>query len=259
MPTKRIILSLLCCLILANSFAQKNPPAAGFDEAGSDAKAIQIADMAMEAMGGRKNWDKTRYIAWNFFGNRKLIWDKWTGNVRVDNVNNDQTVLLNINTDKGRIFKYGQEQTAPDSVAKFVKSGKGAWINDSYWLLMPFKLKDSGVTLKYIGEEKTQDGVEADLIQLTFKGVGNTPDNKYKVWVNKANHLVWQWAYFPKFDAEKPGFVRPWIDYKKHGKILISGERGDRDLTDIMVFDKLPENIFTDFKRPDLSQYPEAK
>lgn len=259
MPTKRIILSLLSCLFLTGSFAQKNPPAAGFDEAGSDAKAIQIADLAMEAMGGRKNWDKTRYIAWNFFGNRKLIWDKWTGNVRVDNVNNDQTVLLNINTDKGRIFKYGQEQTAPDSVAKFVKSGKGAWINDSYWLLMPFKLKDSGVTLKYIGEEKTQDGVEADLIQLTFKGVGNTPDNKYKVWVNKANHLVWQWAYFPKFDAEKPGFVRPWIDYKKHGKILISGERGDRDLTDIMVFDKLPENIFTDFKRPDLSQYPVAK
>jgi hypothetical protein len=72
MPTKRIILSLLCCLFLTGSFAQKNPPAAGFDEAGSDAKAIQIADMAMEAMGGRKNWDKTRYIAWNFFGNRKL-------------------------------------------------------------------------------------------------------------------------------------------------------------------------------------------
>jgi len=30
-------------------------------------------------------------------------------------------------------------------------------------------------------------------------------------------------------------------------------------LTDIMVFDKLPETLFTDFKRPDLSQYLQAK
>ncbi|MFN8347694.1 MAG: hypothetical protein U0X91_22005 [Spirosomataceae bacterium] len=256
--SKRIIFSLLGGLFSIISVAQKNPAATGFDEAGSDAKAIQIADRAMEAMGGRKNWDKTHYIAWNFFGNRKLIWDKWSGNVRVDNVNNDQTVLLNINDGKGRVFKNGQELTQPDSVAKYVRNGKGAWINDGYWLLMPFKLKDSGVTLKYIGEEKTQDGAEADLLQLTFKGVGNTPDNKYKVWVNKANGLVWQWAYFQKFDAEKPNFIRPWTDYQKHGKILISGERGDRDLTDIKVFDKLPESIFTDFKRPDLSQFPEA-
>lgn len=256
---KLFTLNVLAVLLYSACFAQKNPAAPGFDAAGSDAKAIEIADQVMENMGGRKNWDKTRYIAWNFFGNRKLIWDKWTGNVRVDNVNNDQTVLLNINTDKGRIFKYGKEQTAPDSIAKFVKGGKGAWINDSYWLLMPFKLKDSGVTLKYLGEDKTQDGVEADVLQLTFKGVGNTPDNKYKVWVKKTNPMVWQWAYYPKFDAEKPGFIRPWTDYKQHGKIMISGERGDRDLTDIMVFDKLPESIFTDFKRPDLSQYPEAK
>ena len=74
------------------------------------------------------------------------------------------------------------------------------------------------------------------------KGVVNTED-------------VYKRQYYPKFDAEKPGFVRPWTDHKKHGKILLSGERGDRDLTDIMVFDQLPESIFTDFKRPDLSQY----
>lgn len=260
MPMKKLFtLNVLAILLASACFAQKNPAAPGFDAAGSDAKAIEIADQVMENMGGRKNWDKTRYIAWNFFGSRKLLWDKWTGNVRVDNVNNDQTILLNINTDKGRVFKYGKEQTAADSIAKFVKSGKGAWINDSYWLLMPFKLKDSGVTLKYLGEDKTQDGVEADVLQLTFKSVGNTPDNKYKVWVKKTNPMVWQWAYYPKFDAEKPGFIRPWTDYKQHGKIMISGERGDRDLTDIMVFDKLPESIFTDFKRPDLSQYPIAK
>ena len=102
---KQFTLNLLAFLLFSSCFAQKNPPAAGFDAAGSDAKAIEIADQVMENMGGRKNWDKTRYIAWNFFGNRKLIWDKWTGNVRIDNVNNDQTVLLNIKPHNGRVFK----------------------------------------------------------------------------------------------------------------------------------------------------------
>jgi len=259
--TSRFVFSILTFLALFStaSVAQKNLPAAGFDEVGSDAKAIEIADEVMQSMGGRKNWDNTRYIAWNFFGARKLVWDKWTGNVRVDNLRNDQTVLLNINTDKGRIFKNGQELTAPDSVTKYVKSGKSAWINDSYWLLMPFKLKDSGVTLKYLGEDKTKDSVMANVLQLTFKGVGNTPDNKYKVWVKKTDPMVWQWAYFAKYDAEKPNFMLPWTSYQKHGKIMLSGERGDRDLTEIMVFDKLPESIFNDFVKPDLSKYTVAQ
>ena len=62
------------------------------------------------------------------------MWDKWTGDVKLDldNLKNDQTVLLNINTDKGRVMKNGQEITQPDSVAKYVKQGKSAWINDAY-------------------------------------------------------------------------------------------------------------------------------
>jgi hypothetical protein len=251
-------LLLLITFISTNIIAQ-NPAAEGFDAAGTDPQAIEIADKVMAAMGGRTNWDKTRYIAWNFFGARKLIWDKWTGNVRVDNLRDDMSVFININDNKARAFKYGKEQVHPDSIAKFGKIGKNAWINDGYWLVMPFKLKDSGVTLKYLGTEKTQDNHEADVLQLTFKEVGNTPQNKYKIWVDKQTSLVWQWAYYPKFDAEKPGFVRPWTDYQKHGRILLSGERGDRDLTDIMVFDKLPQDIFIDFSRPDLTKYKALK
>ncbi|MFN4145422.1 MAG: hypothetical protein ACK4GN_06335 [Runella sp.] len=259
---KLLYVFLFLLALLTDGIAQKwsaNPAAEGFDLTGSDAKAIEIADAVMANMGGRKNWDRTRYITWNFFGARRLVWDKWSGNVRVDNLNNDQTVLFNLNTNAARVYKYGSEQTSPDSVAKYLRAAKGAWINDGYWLFMPFKLKDSGVTLKYLGEDKTQDGLTADLLQLTFKGVGNTPDNKYHVWVKKDTPLVWQWAYFAKYDAEKPNFVRPWTDYKKHGKILLSGERGDRDLTDIQVFDKLPASVFSDFARPDLTQYPTAR
>lgn len=255
-------LFIVALLSFQVGFAQtdkSNPAADGFDMAGSDPRAIQIADAVMKAMGGRKAWDATHFISWNFFGNRRLVWDKWKGNVRIDNLKNDQTIILNIFTDKGRVFRNGEEVTNPDSVAKFVKQGKGAWINDSYWLVMPFKLKDSGVTLKYLGEEKTQDEKVTDVLQMTFKGVGNTPDNKYKIWVDKQTHLVAQWAYFAKFTDEKPGFIRPWGDYQQHGKILLASDRGDRDITDIMVFTGLPGEVFTEFQRTDLTRYPQAK
>ena len=61
-----------------------NPPAEGFNLEGSDPEAIEVADQVMEAMGGREAWDNTRHIAWNFFGSRDLVWDKWTGDVRID-------------------------------------------------------------------------------------------------------------------------------------------------------------------------------
>ena len=263
MKTRQLLLFFLIISAstgVAQSRKSANPPAPGFDMAGSDPKAVQIADAVMAAMGGRKAWDDTHLIAWNFFGFRKLVWDKWTGTVRVDNLRDDQTVLLNINTDKGRVFRDGKELTEPDSVAKYVKAGKAAWINDSYWLVMPFKLKDSGVTLKYLGDTTaTKDGKPADLIQLTFKGVGVTPDNKYHVWVDKQSHLVTQWAHYPKYTDETPRFTLPWSDYQKHGSILLSGERGDRDLTEIMVFSGLPGEVFSDFTRTDFSRYPQAK
>ena len=50
-----------------NSDREVNAPAPGFDLADSDPAAVELADSIMVAMGGRKNWDQTRYISWNFF------------------------------------------------------------------------------------------------------------------------------------------------------------------------------------------------
>ncbi|MES2796377.1 MAG: hypothetical protein V4683_10440, partial [Bacteroidota bacterium] len=191
-------LSGFLLLFLSINLLAQNPPADGFDLAGSDAKAIEIADNVMNSMGGRKNWDKTRYLTWVFFGNRKHVWDKWTGDVRVESIRDKSVTLVNINNNTGKVFRKGALVTEPDSVAKYLKMAKGQWINDSYWLLMPFKMKDSGVTLKYLGETKTQNNEDAFLLGMTFKEVGNTPQNRYQVWVTKNDNLVKQWAYYQK-------------------------------------------------------------
>jgi hypothetical protein len=252
------ILSLLVFLMVFQMCQPKekaqtgNPPMDGFNAKGSDPQAMQIADSVMMAQGGRKNWDATHYIAWNFFGSRKLLWDKYTGNVRIENLKDDTKTLVNINTGKGKVFRNGAEVTQPDSLAKYLKKGQEAWINDSYWLVMPYKLKDSGVTLKYLGEEKLATGQDTDVLQLTYQNVGVTPENKYQVYVDKKNHLVAQWAYYKNAQDSIPAFVMPWLDYKTYGHIKLSGDRGQARLTDIQVLEDVPQTAFTSFAPVDL-------
>ncbi len=244
---KYTLFALLFGLFAACSTGVKpvqNPAAAGFNAAGSDAKAIAIADEVMLAMGGRQAWDDTHYISWNFFNRRKLLWDKQAGICRIEWTNKPQKITVNLNNGTGKVVLGGVEQTHPDTLAKYLDIGKKVWINDSYWLVMPFKLKDSGVTLKYLGNANTDTGEAADLLQMTFAGVGVTPDNKYHVWVDKKTRLVTQWTYFEKFSDEKAALTNAWSGYKRCGKILLSSERGSRGtLEPLEVLETIPDGM----------------
>ena len=282
-----LLVGTVSCVIAHSSFAQETNPASppttqptsrpATDDPSpstketkteaSDPAAVALADLTMKAMGGRKAWDETRYIAWNFFGSRSHIWDKYTGNVRIeynDRETNEPIVLLmNIKTIKGRAWRNGEAVADAEALQEMLKSGKGAWINDSYWLLMPYKLQDPGATLNALGEKMMEDGRPAEVVQLTFTDVGNTPQNKYHVYIAKDTQLVEQWDYFSKADDAEPQFKIPWKDWKRHGRIMLSGDRsapGGRagKLTDIAVFDELPESVFTSPEDIVLSQYKQA-
>ena len=253
-----ILLILICCSIFAcnsnkdlastKSAMEENPAAAGFNLEASDAKAIALADTVMSKMGGRKNWDNTRYIHWNFFGRRTLLWDKWEGKVRIEILEDKTIYLVDVNNDSGQVFKDGMAISQPDSLKKYIGKGKSIWINDSYWLVMPFKLKDSGVTLKYQGSAATKEGEDAEVLALTFENVGDTPQNKYQVYVDKSTGLVCQWDFFTNATDPEPRFSTPWKDYKTFGNILLSGERGMAQLTEIKVLESIPEAAFTSFE-----------
>lgn len=232
----------------------ENPPAAGFDLMNSHQEAIEVADLVMDAMGGRQAWDDTRYLAWDFFGVRKLLWDKETGNVRID-FPDSSVYLVNVNEMTGRVWKHGEEMTHADSLSKYLQQAKNIWINDSYWLVMPFKLKDPGVTLKYFDTTPAENGAVSHVLEMTFSGVGVTPQNKYLIYVDTATNLVNQWAYYRNAEQDTANFVRPWGNYKKFGKILLSDERGESDLSDVRVLEELPEEFFTSFDAVDLSIY----
>ncbi len=243
----------LTFLLSSSAFAQKkvqNPAAEGFNATGSDAKAIMIADEVMQAMGGRKAWDKTRYLTWKFFSFRKLTWDRYSGDVRIEDLKSDTKILMNVNTGIGKVMRKGEilSDTSSDC-KKALERGKKILINDAYWLIMPLKLKDSGVTLKYVGEEKNKEGKPSDVLQLTFENVGVTPENKYWVYVDKTTKLVNQWSFFRKASDEKPEFSNIWTDYQRYGKMLLSGNRGreEGNLNEIDAPKKLDKKVFDEW------------
>ncbi|HEY5689963.1 MAG TPA: DUF6503 family protein [Cyclobacteriaceae bacterium] len=225
-----------------------NPPAEGFNLEDSDPAAIELADSIMMAVGGRKNWDATRFISWNFFGRRNLVWDKHEGRVRIESLPDSTIYLVNISTEKGRVQVKGQELTQPDSLAKMLKRAKSIWINDSYWLVMPFKLKDSGVTLTYLGEDTLVNKKYYNVLRLTFDKVGDTPNNKYDLYVGVKDKLINYWSYYRDATQDTASWTRPWDNYQRYGSILLSADRSDgAGPKNVKVNDQLPNALFTEF------------
>lgn len=229
----RVILLFCLCLSTIN-FAQS-----------SNKKAISIANNVQNAMGGAQNYSNTKFIQWQF-AKRKLYWNKWTGDVRIESPKDSLTILVNINTLKGKAFKDNVPITNTATLNTLLQKGKNWWINDAYWLVMPWKLQDPGVTLDYLKTETLSNGNTADVLQLTFNAVGVTPQNKYYVYVDQTDNLIKQWAFFKKFNDTVPKFTMPWDNYQKAGTILLSFNRSAFGPTHVVVKQAFNKKLFTD-------------
>jgi hypothetical protein len=216
-----------------------------FDPADSDEKAIALADSVIKAHGGMDAWNEKRYISWNFLGARDLVWDKYTGLVRIDFPNGSTKFIVNVNEDTGSVMIENKIITDPDSLAMLIDRGKQIWVNDSYWLIFPFKFKDPGVKLKYMGADTTLAGETAEVIALQFDSVGYTPQNKYMAYINPENFKILQWDYYQNASDTAATFSNLWSDYKDYDGIKLSAGRGERQLGNIKVTDTVQEGLFT--------------
>lgn len=242
-----LLITILACDTKQDSYSGNqteygNPAAQGFNMEDSDSMAVMIADSVMSALGGRQNWDSTQFITWNFFGRRVHTWDKWNGKDRIEFLNSDLLIEFDIETKEGTVMEDGVEVTDEEKKAEQLQRAYEIWVNDSYWLVMPYKLKDSGVTLSYLGLEETETGFMSHKLQLTFESVGVTPQNKYHVYVDTTNYLVRFWKYFPENTMDTPRIATEWSEWTRHGDIMLSGARGQYQLSDIAVLDSWSDN-----------------
>lgn len=228
-----------------NTHQQPEGPVA---KTAAEQKANELYTPLLTAMGGQSKWDAIRYISWNFFGARDLVWDKWEGRVRIESQKDKTIYLININTLEGRVQRNGVEITHADSLAKELQAAESIWINDSYWVAMPWKLRDPGVTMKYLRDDVTLSGLASSVCELTFDQVGNTPQNKYEIYIDKSDHLIKQWAFYRDASQEKASAIWPWDNYKEYHGVLLSADRSDKKGPfNLEVSNKMDNSIFESF------------
>lgn len=213
----------------------------------SDAEAIRIAQAVVDRMGGFEALDAVRYVSWDFFGRRRHYWDRATGDLRLEFPTEEDryVVLMNLGSKTGRAWMNGDPVDEPAEVERLIGRSHEIWINDAYWMFMPYKLLDPGVTLKYLGERDTEEGRLADVLGLTFgEGVGYTPENRYEILVARESGLVEQWDFFADAADEEPRFRLPWAAWQWFGGIMLATEHGQGADWDIAVHADLPRSVF---------------
>ena len=228
-----------------------------------DAHADSIAMRVYEAAGGPATWEALPYLSFNFSVLRqnergrviRHIWDRQTGDYRVElpgPANEPYVVLFNINTREGIVYWDGNELDPVES-PQHLETAYSRFINDTYWLLLPFKLFDPGVNRTYLPDSSN---ALYDVLHLSFGNVGLTPGDQYWLYVDKASGRLTRWSYQLQDDA--PGtpprsFV--WEGYEEHitpaGSLFFSTRKRGIGVPFAIITDEIgtpaliPDDMFT--------------
>jgi len=200
----------------------------------ADDKADRVAHELVTALGGESAWNKARQLRFDFVVEREgkraaefhHLWDRYTGDYRLlgaDKSGAPYAVYFNVNTRDGKAFVNGRPVEGEEK-KKLLENAYGRFINDTYWLLAPWKVFDPGVHRDYDGEKTGPDGVACDVIRLSFDNVGLTPRDVYWLWVARDGRRMVQWQYVLAGAQEEPTTAL-WKDWKTIGGISLSLEK----------------------------------
>ena len=188
----------------------------------STSKEPPLATELWKASGG-ENWDKVKQIdftfaveqdgkriftaqhAWNVAAGTDTV--KWT-----DKQGKDHNVTVNL-------------AAAPaDGEAK---EAYARWVNDSYWLLAPLKIRDRGVKVEATGA-KDLNGASLETIQLSFDNVGLTPTDRYVFYIDPETKLPRAWDYVPQTGE---GLQATWEKYQDFAGLKLATEHNFKGKT----------------------------
>ncbi len=221
-----------------------------------EAGPIKLAHEMHAAMGGLDNWNNTRYVNFKFqVGqdgdwrvSRSHLWDKWEGRYRFESTDSEgvrSVALFNVNTKQGKVYVDGKELPAEQAQEQIDKA-YGAYINDAYWLAMPWKWLDPGVNLQSDGVA-TVNGEDCDVVQLSFAQVGLTPGDVYRAFVSKQSHLMTHWEY--KLQSGQEG-AWDWIYADTNGiKLAATHKQADGreiNMGNPVAGNEVDESLFVD-------------
>jgi hypothetical protein len=231
----------------------------------ADALSASVAKQLTDAMGGQAAWEQLPYVRFDFVvvseGQERARfrhwWDKRRGRVRVegpDDKGQMVAAVFGLADRKGISFTAGMPDTDSASIANHIQNGYERWVNDTYWLMMPFKLRDPGTNLKHARTETGDGGQAYDVLELSFRpGVGLTSGDRYWLYVNRATHLIDRWE-FVLTGREPPPQGSSWEEWTSVGPVRLSLLRRFKDRPAMLRFENvsapesMDEKVFTHSK-----------
>ncbi len=100
------------------------------------------------------------------------------------------------------------------------KTAYGRWVNDSYWLLAPLKIRDHGVKVE-AGGAKDLNGVTCETVRVSFDKVGLTPTDQYVLYIDPKTKLPCAWDYIPQSGT---GMQATWEKFQTFGGLNLATE-----------------------------------
>lgn len=147
-------------------------------------KAERLADKMLKSVNKRA-WDSLEIISWSYMPDHNYTWYKRQDSVIVNW--DDYTVYLNTKSIKGKAKSTAS--IAEGDTTNIIQRAYEYFINDSFWLGAPFKVRDSGTKRGIVDYE----GKEALLVTYTSGGV--TPGDSY-LWILDEDYRPKAWKFW---------------------------------------------------------------
>lgn len=217
------------------------PPEA--DDAAPPSDSAQVlAARAMQALGGQGAWESARFLSFRWIVEREgqsvarsHAWDRYTGRYRVeyDRDGTRQVAIFDVDEIRrdpelwkvpaGEAWADGRRLEGAAADAALAQAYR-IFINDSYWLLMPFKWTDPGVHLSYEGRQMLDDRQDYAVLHLSFEPDLGVTNDEYWAYVDPATGIMAAWRYKLQGQGEA-GPIIWWRDWQRVGPIRLAADR----------------------------------
>ena len=141
---------------------------------GKDADALAIK--MLNALDGDA-FDNTEILKWSFRNEHFYTWNKQENIVHVSWYNNKVT-LYTKHPEKSKLYVDGKISENKE----LIKQAQNFFNNDSFWLVAPYKIFDSGTERSIVKHN------DKDALLITYTSGGSTPGDSY-LWILDDNYL----------------------------------------------------------------------
>lgn len=159
-----IIIAVIAGVLLLTYFILDSAP----PEGKSGKEADDLARNILKAINYQK-YQQTDFIEWTFRKKNRYKWNKATGTV-IAKIGND-SVFLDLKVPKNnKVLQRNSSQPAEKIINNAIKN----FNNDSFWVVAPFKLFDSGTKRSLVDLSDESKG-----LLITYTYGGSTPGDSY--------------------------------------------------------------------------------